>query len=66
MKTQKAYSVEEAATLMGVCRAIAFEEIRKGRLPARKIGRRTVVVSEDLDAYLRALPVREVSAQNAA
>ncbi|MTI42029.1 DNA-binding protein, partial [Roseibium hamelinense] len=33
-----------------------YEEIRAGRLVATKIGRRTIILDEDLKAWLDALP----------
>jgi len=34
----------------------AYEEIKAGRLVARKVGRRTIILDEDLKAWLDALP----------
>jgi hypothetical protein len=33
-----------------------FEEIRKGNITARKVGRRTIITIDDLDAWLKSLP----------
>jgi hypothetical protein len=33
-----------------------YEEINEGRLRARKLGKKTIVLGEDLRAYLEALP----------
>jgi excisionase family DNA binding protein len=54
--TTRALSVGEAAKAAGVGRTLLFEEIRKGRLTARKVGRRTIVTIDDLDRWLEALP----------
>jgi excisionase family DNA binding protein len=53
-----ALSVEEAAKVSGVGRTMLFAEIRKGRITARKVGRRTIIMVDDLDAWLKALPKR--------
>jgi excisionase family DNA binding protein len=53
---KRAMSVEEAAKAAGVGRTLLFEEIRKGRITARKVGRRTIITTEDLDAWLKLLP----------
>ena len=53
-----ALSVEEAAKAAGVGRTTVFEEIRKGHLTARKVGRRTIITTDDLDAWLKSLPVK--------
>jgi excisionase family DNA binding protein len=55
-ETKRAMSVEEAAKAAGVGRTLLFEEIRKGRITARKVGRRTIITTEELDAWLRSLP----------
>jgi hypothetical protein len=37
-----------------------YEEVRAGRLIARKCGRQTVVLQSDLNAYLEALPALDL------
>jgi excisionase family DNA binding protein len=57
MEQQKrAMSIDEAAKAAGIGRTMLFEEIRKGRITARKVGRRTIITVDDLDAWLKALP----------
>jgi hypothetical protein len=51
-----AYDTYEAARVSGICRSILYDEIRAGRLIARKRGRRTVILDEDLRSWLAALP----------
>ena len=36
-------TVEEAAQLLGISRAIAYEAVRRGEIPSIKIGRRILV-----------------------
>jgi excisionase family DNA binding protein len=55
---RRALSVHEAAKSAGVGRTKVFEEIRSGRLVARKVGRRTIVMAEDLETWLKSLPKR--------
>lgn len=50
------YSVPEAVTITGISRSLLYVEIAAGRLTARKLGRRTVILREDLEAFLKALP----------
>jgi excisionase family DNA binding protein len=50
--TSLAVSVEEAASLFGVHPETVRREIRKGRLPAVRIGRRTLVAREVLNKLL--------------
>ncbi len=51
-----AFSVDEAAKAAGVGRTLTFQEIRDGNLIARKIGRRTIILREDLEAWLKSRP----------
>jgi excisionase family DNA binding protein len=51
-----AYSVPETMLALGVCRDSIYKLIRDGRLPAKKVGRRTVVLATDLQKFLESLP----------
>ena len=51
-----AYSVDEAAESVGIGLTKLREEIREGRLVARKVGKRTVVTSADLAEWAVQLP----------
>ena len=51
-----AYSVPEALAKLGIGRDKLYGLIREGRLPARKLGRRTLIVASDLEAFLQSLP----------
>jgi excisionase family DNA binding protein len=53
-----AFSVDEAAHSAGIGLTKLREEIREGRLVARKIGKRTVVTATDLAAWAAQLPKR--------
>lgn len=48
-----AYSVEEAAEQTTLSKSHIRNEIRDGNLKARKIGRRVLILKEDLQDYLR-------------
>jgi hypothetical protein len=52
-----ALSIADVVRASGLCRTLIFSEIRSGRLVARKCGRRTVVLHDDLVAFLQALPL---------
>lgn len=52
-----AYSIEETIASTGIGRSTIFEEIKAGRLKARKRGRSTIILTGDLAKYLEALPV---------
>ena len=51
-----AYSVDEALAKLGIGRDFFYRLIREKRLPARKLGKRTLILASDLDAFLEALP----------
>jgi excisionase family DNA binding protein len=52
-----ALSIEQAARRAGVGRGFLYQEIGKGRLRARKAGRRTLIALTDLAAWLESLPI---------
>lgn len=60
--TKVAYAMSEFCDLYGISRSLAYNELRAGRLTARKIGRRTVILKADADAWLTSLPVRGAAA----
>ena len=51
-----AMSINEAAVEAGIGRDGIYTAIREGRLQAVKLGRRTLVTAEALQAYLNGLP----------
>jgi excisionase family DNA binding protein len=62
-----AVSLAEAAGMLAVSRRTVENYIRMRRLPARKLGRRTVVLLRDLENFLRrdqpsASPARRATA----
>jgi excisionase family DNA binding protein len=51
-RERRAWSVAETCQRLGVSRNFLFGQIRNGLLRARRLGRRIVILNEDLDAYL--------------
>jgi excisionase family DNA binding protein len=51
------WSIIDAARTANVGRSTVYEEIRAGRLVARKMGRRTIILDCDLQAWLSTLPL---------
>jgi excisionase family DNA binding protein len=47
-------TVEEAAQLLGISRALGYELVARGELPSIRLGRRIVVPRRALDAMLDA------------
>jgi hypothetical protein len=54
---KKAYSIKEVSEITGFGKTHIYDESRRGNLEFRKSGYRTVVLAEELDRYLSALPV---------
>ena len=59
---QLSFSIEEASATTGIGRTKLYEAINSGALRARKLGKRTIILKEDLDSFLAELasyPVRQ-------
>jgi excisionase family DNA binding protein len=54
-------TVQEAADRSGIGRTRIFAAIKAGLLPARKFGRRTIILAADLENFLRGLPVKNAA-----
>lgn len=50
------YTVEEAATLLGISRSFAYEAVQKGDIPSMRIGRRILVPKAALERFLATIP----------
>lgn len=57
MNEQLTMTIDEASRLSGISRARLYEDVHKGQLKGRKVGRYIRVLRGDLDTYLAALPV---------
>jgi hypothetical protein len=55
-ETKLAFYINEAVAAGAGSRSELYEALRRGDLKARKRGRRTVILREDLSAYLASLP----------
>jgi excisionase family DNA binding protein len=53
---REGYSIPEAAVVASIGRTKIYEAIGDGSLIARKHGRRTIILRDDLHAFLTALP----------
>ena len=52
----KALNLTQVCEATGFSKTKVYREIKSGNLPARKAGKRTLVLVEDLRAYLDNLP----------
>jgi len=50
------YTVEEAASLLGISRSFAYEAVQKGDIPSMRIGRRILVPKAALERFLATIP----------
>ena len=48
-----AYNVNDACRVLGIGRTILYAEMKAGRLPAVKVGRRTLIRRADAEAWLQ-------------
>ena len=55
-----ALTIPEAAKAAGIGRSSLYEEIAKGRLQARKMGRRTIILIDELNRWLSTLPSNDI------
>lgn len=53
---KRGLTLEEFMAAYGIRRTKTYEEINSGRLRARRAGGRTIIASEDAEAWLAALP----------
>lgn len=58
---QRAMSVAQFCQDYDIGRTKAYEEIRSGRLRARKNGKRTIIIEDDAEDWLQHLPIFEVA-----
>ena len=52
---QLSFSIEEVSAATGLGRTKIYEEIGAGALPAKKWGKRTLILKADLEAFLDGL-----------
>lgn len=52
MKPQLSYTIDEACALIGVGRTKLYEVLDSGKLPARKWGKRTLILRNDLEKFV--------------
>lgn len=51
-------SIAQTARFLGIGRSTLYNLIKAGRLPVRKLGKRTLILRDDLDQFVASLPVK--------
>lgn len=54
-----AYDVTETARILSIGRTALYAQIKTGKLRATKLGRKTLILAKDLDAFVALLPKKE-------
>ena len=54
--TMQVLSIPDVARRLGRTEVATRRAIERGQIPARRWGRRIIILADELDAYLRALP----------
>ena len=52
----RAYRIPQVCAITGIGRSSIYRSIKTGQLKVRKLGRSTIVLCADLDAFLTRLP----------
>lgn len=60
-KSPYAHPVGDACAMLGIKTSKLYDEIAKGRIHAKKIGTRTVILDESLREYLATRPDAEIT-----
>jgi len=52
----RAHTIKAACRISGLGRTTIYAALKSGALSARKCGRRTLILADDLEAFLQKLP----------
>ncbi|AWN40260.1 helix-turn-helix domain-containing protein [Methylobacterium durans] len=62
MNSKHAYTIAEVTRITGSSRTTIYAEIAAQRLTAKKLGRRTLILADDLRTWLNSLPAIKTQA----
>lgn len=54
--TKEAFAVREFCARYGICRQTFYDEVKRGRLRALKLGKKTLILKADAEAWAASLP----------
>ncbi|MEZ5919211.1 MAG: helix-turn-helix domain-containing protein [Alphaproteobacteria bacterium] len=63
--TELSLSIEDACKITGIGRTKIYQAINAGRLKARKLGKRTIILKQDLEVFLDGLESYQAKSENA-
>ena len=49
--TREAFAVREFCARYGICRQTFYDEVKRGRIQARKLGKKTIVLRADAEKW---------------
>ncbi len=58
MHDKPTLSIAEATRIIGIGRSTLYSVIKEGRLPVRKLGKRTLILRADLERFIATLPTK--------
>jgi excisionase family DNA binding protein len=58
--TREAFAVREFCARYGICRQTFYDEVKRKRLRAVKLGKKTVILKADAEAWAKSLPELKV------
>jgi excisionase family DNA binding protein len=59
---REAFAIGEFCARYGICRDTFYQEVRRGRLRAVKLGKKTIILKTDAAAWVATMPPLELSA----
>jgi excisionase family DNA binding protein len=59
---REAFAVREFCARYGICRQTFYDEIRRGRIKAVKLGKKTMILRADAEAWAKSLPALDLAA----
>ena len=60
--TREAYAVSEFCKRYSICRDTFYSEVKRGRLRAFKLGKKTLVLKSDAESWAKSLPALDLTA----
>src|SRR5215471_8313308 len=59
--TREAFGVREFCARYGICRQTFYDEVKRGRIKAKKLGKKTVILRSDAEKWAASLPALDLA-----